>query len=161
MVFRASKIRKYRFVMSGDSQKPRALTVPLPPKLHTAERAQLKDDLIVCSQWLCDIQVRNVKFNSLLIQLQAVHCQSHSIAFMASFWVYLERTSELHLSWHLCSPWHFADFRLRCWRTIDGITHWYHLCEIVLFSYIRHCLLGFWHAQLWNEWLCFTAWASR
>ena len=50
MVFRASKIRKYRFVMSGDSQKPRALTVPLPPKLHTAERAQLKDDLIVCSQ---------------------------------------------------------------------------------------------------------------
>jgi Targeting protein for Xklp2 (TPX2) domain len=39
MVFKASKIRKYKFVVPESAIEQRALTVPLPPKLQTAERA--------------------------------------------------------------------------------------------------------------------------
>lgn len=47
MVFKASKIHKYRFVIPEDSEahKQRKLTAPQPPALHTASRAQLKDEL--------------------------------------------------------------------------------------------------------------------
>ena len=46
MVFRASKIKKYRLVVPETAFEQRPLTVPLPPKLYTAERATLKDDLM-------------------------------------------------------------------------------------------------------------------
>ncbi len=46
MVFKASKIKKYKFVVPETAIEHRPLTVPQPPKLQTAERAQLKDDLM-------------------------------------------------------------------------------------------------------------------
>ena len=46
MVFKASKIKKYKFVVPESAIEHRPLTVPQPPKLQTAERAQLKDDLM-------------------------------------------------------------------------------------------------------------------
>jgi hypothetical protein len=46
MVFKASKIRKYRFVVRDEEAcKKRSLTVPQPPKLYTKERASLKDEM--------------------------------------------------------------------------------------------------------------------
>jgi len=42
MVFRATKIRHYRLVLSQEVA-PRPLTRPQPPKLHTTERAHLKE----------------------------------------------------------------------------------------------------------------------
>lgn len=46
MVFKASKIKKYKFVVPESAIEHRTLTVPQPPKLQTAERAQLKDDFM-------------------------------------------------------------------------------------------------------------------
>ena len=45
MVFKASKIRKFRFCIPADSVKPKKLTQPIQPKLSTLSRAQLKDEL--------------------------------------------------------------------------------------------------------------------
>lgn len=47
MVFKASKIRKFRFIIpeGSEAHKVKQLTAPQPPKLATAERAQLKDEL--------------------------------------------------------------------------------------------------------------------
>jgi hypothetical protein len=46
MVFKASKIRKFRFrIPEGSNQPKRQLTCPVPPKLSTLERAQLKESL--------------------------------------------------------------------------------------------------------------------
>lgn len=39
MVFRASAIKKYKFVVPDSAIEHRPLTVPQPPKLQTAERA--------------------------------------------------------------------------------------------------------------------------
>lgn len=39
MIFKASKIRNFRFKVPEEVCKPKSLTVPQPPKLHTHERA--------------------------------------------------------------------------------------------------------------------------
>jgi hypothetical protein len=43
MVFRAQPIRKYKDAKSNVCEK--SLTVPVAPKLHTVERAALKEDV--------------------------------------------------------------------------------------------------------------------
>jgi hypothetical protein len=44
MTFKATKIRKYKPI-DASKVSEKVLTVPVAPKLHTKERASLKDDV--------------------------------------------------------------------------------------------------------------------
>ena len=53
MAFKASKIKKFKFVVPEttlEQIRQKSLTRPQAPKLHTKERAHLKDDLMDVSK---------------------------------------------------------------------------------------------------------------